>query len=88
MAQGSLNTGALSGRMMRVRHRPNRESFRGISRREGKVMNGVPTVVYDVHDGRNTGWPTGRETDGHGVPIVVRGRESRLQGEVGQVGDL
>jgi hypothetical protein len=38
------------------------------------------------------GWPTGRESYGYGVPIVVVGvmphqgeRESRSQGEVGQV---
>src|SRR5215471_15587633 len=40
----------------------------------------------------NTGWPTGREFEGHGVPIVLVGvtphqgaRESRAQGEVAQV---
>jgi hypothetical protein len=88
MAQGSLNTGALNGTHVRVADMLNRESFRGVSRREGKVMSGVPTVVSDVHDARNTGLPTGRETYGDGVPIVVRGRESRLHGEVGQVGHL
>src|SRR6266851_6813319 len=38
------------------------------------------------------GWPTGRESQGHGVPIVLVGvtphqgaRESRAQGEVAQV---
>ena len=62
MAQGSLNTGALSGTTMRVSHRLNRESLKGVSRREGKVMSGVPTVIYDVYDERNTGLPTGRET--------------------------
>src|SRR5262252_4167753 len=38
------------------------------------------------------GWPTGREPEGHGVPIVLVGvtphqgaRESRAQGEVAQV---
>ena len=38
------------------------------------------------------GWPTGREPEGHGVPIVLVGvtshqgtRESRVQGEVAQV---
>ena len=34
---------------------------------------------------RNMGSPTGRETYGDGDPIVVGERESRLQGEVGQV---
>ena len=62
MAQGSLNTGALNGTHVRVVDMLNRESFRGVSRREGKVMSGVPTVVSNVHDGRNTGLPTGRET--------------------------
>jgi group II intron reverse transcriptase/maturase len=33
---------------------------------------------------RNTGSPKGRETYGDGAPIVLRGRESRLQGEGGQ----
>ena len=30
---------------------------------------------------RNTGWPTGREPYGYGVPIVVRGKESLPHGE-------
>ena len=48
-------------------------------------------VSYD----RNSGWPTGRESYGHGVLIVVDGvtsiqgeRESHLQGEGGQVGEF
>jgi len=53
-------------------------------------MSGVPTSVYDVSGDRKTGWPTGRESYGHGVLIVVDGvtsiqgeRESRSQGEAG-----
>ncbi len=52
-------------------------------------------VRLNVHHGRNAGSPKGRETSGDGVPIVVVGvtpdqgeRESRLQGEVGQAGEL
>ena len=44
------------------------------------------------HEARATSWPTGRESHGHGVPIVLVGvtphqgtRESRAQGEVAQV---
>jgi hypothetical protein len=51
-----------------------------------------PINVYLV---RNTGWPTGREPYGHGVPIVVVGvttyqgeRESRSQGEGEQVNQI
>ncbi len=58
-------------------------------------MSGAPTSVYDVSCDRNAGWPTGGDIYGHGVPIVVGGvtptqgeRESRSQGEVGQVGEL
>ena len=40
----------------------------------------------DVHGIRNSGWPTGGDAYGHGVPIVLSERESRLHGEVGQVG--
>jgi hypothetical protein len=39
----------------------------------GKVMNGVPTSVYDVQRIRNAGWPTGRESYGHGILVVVDG---------------
>lgn len=59
-----------------------------------KDMSGVPTSVYDVSFVRNTGWPTGRESYGHGVLMVVVGvtphrgeRESLLQGEAGQAGE-
>jgi hypothetical protein len=50
-----------------------------------KVVSGAPTRIYDVHHARKTGSPTSREAHGDGDPIVVRGRESRLQGKVGQV---
>ena len=39
-----------------------------------------------VQHPRNAGWPTGREPQGHGVSVVVRGRESRPHGEGRQVG--
>ena len=34
---------------------------------------------------RKQGWPKCREAHGHGVPIVVRDRDSLLHGEGGQV---
>jgi hypothetical protein len=34
-----------------------------------------------VQHPRNAGWPNGREPQGHGVSIVVGGRESRQHGE-------
>ena len=56
-------------------------------------MNDVPPSVYDVRDIRNSGWPTGGDAYGHAVLVVVDGvtsiqggRESRPQGEAGQVG--
>ena len=55
------------------------------------MMNGVPTSVSDVQCIRNAGWPTGRESYGHGILVVVDGvttiqgeRESRSQGEAGE----
>jgi hypothetical protein len=36
-------------------------------------MSGAPTSVYDVRFVRNAGWPMGRESYGHGVPMVVVG---------------
>ncbi len=36
-------------------------------------MNGTPTLVYGVSFVRNAGWPTGRESYGYGVPILVVG---------------
>jgi hypothetical protein len=44
-------------------------------------MSDLPTATSDVHDARNTGMLTGRETYGSGVIVVVRGWESQLQGE-------
>ncbi len=38
----------------------------------------------NVSDARNSGWPKRGDPHGHGAPIVVSGRESRLQGEGGQ----
>jgi hypothetical protein len=56
-------------------------------------MSGIPTSVCDVSFVRKMGWPTRRESQGHGVLMVVVGvtphqgeRESRLQGEAGQAG--
>ncbi len=56
-------------------------------------MSDVPTSIYNVRDIRNSGWPTGRESYGYAVLVVVDGvvsiqggRESRPQGEAGQVG--
>src|SRR5262245_45568273 len=48
-------------------------------------MNGAPTSRSDVQPHRNAGWPTGRESQGHGVLVVVWGGESPLRGEGGQV---
>ncbi len=44
-------------------------------------MSDLPTATYNVHDARNTGMPTGRETYGIGVIVVVSGWESQLHGE-------
>jgi hypothetical protein len=52
---------------------------------ERLVMNQLKNERAPVRTQRQTsvkvGWPTGRETYGHGAPIVVGGRESRLHGE-------
>ena len=37
--------------------------------------NGAPTSRSDVYRSGNAGWPTGRESYGHGAPIVVGGRK-------------
>jgi hypothetical protein len=47
--------------------------------------NGPPTPRSHVRHHRSAGWPMGRESYGDGVPIVVRGRESRPHGEGEQV---
>ena len=53
--------------------------------RHFKEANGEPNPTSYVQRARNTGSPTGRESYGDGDPIVVRGRESLLHGEGGQV---
>jgi hypothetical protein len=40
-----------------------------------KGSNGAPTSRSDVCRFGNAGWPTGRESYGHGAPIVVGGRK-------------
>jgi len=40
-----------------------------------KGSNGTPTSYSDVCRFGNAGWPTGRESYGHGAPIVVGGRK-------------
>ena len=40
-----------------------------------KGSNGAPTSRSDVYRSGNAGWPTGRESYGHGAPIVVGGRK-------------
>jgi len=40
-----------------------------------KGSNGAPTSRSDVHCFGNAGWPTGRESYGHGAPVVVGGRK-------------
>jgi hypothetical protein len=51
----------------------------------GVGMSGRPKPRYDVRRRRNARSPTGREPQGDGAPVVVRGRESRPHGEGGQV---
>ncbi len=48
-------------------------------------MSRLPTSRYHVLQEQNTGSPTGRESYGDRVPIVVCERESRLLGEGEQV---
>ena len=57
----------------------------GMPMRHFKEANKGPNQTYYVHCVRNAGSPTGRESYGDGDPIVVRGRESLLHGEGGQV---
>src|SRR6516162_6800676 len=47
-------------------------------------MGRLSRARYVQHP-RNAGWPNGREPYGHGVSVVVRGRESRPHGEGRQV---
>ena len=67
---------------------PSEISFRQTTTSE--VVQGVERGTY-VTLGRsvrpNTGSPTGREAQGDGVAVVVRGRESRPHGEGPQVLD-
>lgn len=56
-----------------------------LSMRKGKGMNGASKLDCYVVYMRNVGLPKGRESYGDGVPIVVRVRESLIQGEVEQV---
>ena len=46
----------------------------------GEGMSGPPPSRENVRCGGTAGWPTGRETYGHGASVVVGGRESRRQG--------
>jgi hypothetical protein len=50
-------------------------------------MSGVPTAIEDVHHARKAGWPKRGDPQGHGIPIVVSERESRLHGEGGEAGE-
>ena len=70
-------------------------NLRGVERcpvRAIKEMSRTPTSRSDVQQGRTRDQPSGRESQGDGVPIVVAGvatrqggRESRPQGEGAQV---
>src|SRR5262245_5316042 len=51
----------------------------------GVEMSGRPQSRSDVRRSRNVRSPNGREPQGDGGPIVVRVREIRIHGEVGQV---
>src|SRR4051812_15520302 len=48
-------------------------------------MGRLRRARYVQHQ-RNAGWPNGREPHGHGVFVVVGGRESRPHGEGRQAG--
>ena len=58
---------------------------RHILTKDSKETNGQPKSAYHVTVSRNWGWPKGRESYGHGVPVVVRERESRSHGKGAQV---
>ena len=72
-----------------------RRNLRGVERcpvRAVKEMSRTPKSRSDVRQGRTRDQPSGRESQGDGVPIVVvgvathqGGRESRPQGEGAQV---
>ena len=83
-ALGSLNTPVLGSKENMVfillnkyerycHYRSEWELSRSICQKQGKGMNEVPTSVYYVRDIRNSGWPTGRESYGHAVLVVVVG---------------
>ena len=70
--RGSLNTPALIVRVIRsVSLR--RGIVKGVCKKQDKGMNEVPTSVYNVRDIRNAGTPTGCESYGVGVLVVVDG---------------
>lgn len=52
-----------------------------------KDTNKIPKSLYRLITG-NAGWPTGRESYGHGASVVVRGWESHLHGEGRQVSTI
>lgn len=56
-----------------------------LSMRKSKGINGASKSVCHVVYIRNVGLPNGRESYGDGVPIVVRVRETLIQGEGEQV---
>ncbi len=73
MTQGSLNTPASDSRDNCRVVISKWELSEGICKKQGKGMSDVPTSVYNVRDIRNSGWPTGGDTYGHGVLVVVDG---------------
>src|SRR5713101_6387706 len=52
----------------------------------GEGMHGPPPSRSDVRCGGTAGGPTGREPEGHGAFVVVRGRDSRPHGQRGVKG--
>src|SRR4051812_48758664 len=51
-------------------------------------MSGRPNPCQDVLGPGSLRSPEGREPDGDGAPVVVRGRESRPHGEGGQATEM
>jgi hypothetical protein len=45
-----------------------------VKTRDSFVLNRTPWIIRPHH--RNAGWPTGRESQGHRVPVGVGGGES------------
>src|SRR4051794_8574238 len=62
-----------------------RRSARATAGDEPEEMSGRPKPRCHVPPQRIAGLPNGREPQGNGVLVVVRGRESRPHGEGGQV---